>query len=183
VAAAVDHRPDHEAVRRGPLRAISSQLARRRRRPEENDDAGGGDGDSSATDASAEADESSARHRWRTVARTAAWTSAILAVAVVLLVFVFPTRTYLSQRHQLALTAAELRLLDQQNAQLSAQVARLQTDAEIERLAREQYHFVRPGERAFAILPAPPPPTTTPPPRPPAAPSRGLLHRLTSWIP
>ena len=45
------------------------------------------------------------RRRWRTVAHVAAWGSAIVAVAVVLLVFVFPTRTYLSQRHQLALTA------------------------------------------------------------------------------
>ena len=128
-------------------------------------------------------DDESRRRRWRTVARTAAWASAIVAVAVVLLVFVFPTRTYLSQRHQLAGTAAELQLLTRQNAQLSSQVAQLQTDAEIERLAREEYHLVRPGERAFAILPTPTPPTTAAPVRPAAAPSRSILQRLTSWIP
>jgi cell division protein FtsB len=140
-----------------------------------------GDEKDAATAGEAEAIE---HHRpWRTVARVAAWGAAIVAVAVVLLVFVFPTRTYLSQRHQLALTADELHLLDQQNAQLSAQVARLQTDAEIERIAREQYHLVRPGERAFGILPPSTPPTTAAPVRPAPAPSRDILHRLTDWIP
>jgi cell division protein FtsB len=136
-----------------------------------------------AAAAGADGDDPERRHRWRTVARTAAWTTAILAVAVVLLVFVFPTRTYLSQRRQLTSAANQLQLLDQQNAQLTAQVARLQTDSEIERLAREQYHLVRPGERAFAILPAPAPPTPATPAPPVRKSSGGWVHRLTSWIP
>jgi len=123
------------------------------------------------------------RRRWRTIAQVAAWTTAVVAVAVVLLVFVFPTRTYLNQRHQLTQATDQLRLLDQQNAQLSAQVARLQTDSEIARIAREQYHLVRPGESAFAILPAPTPATL--PPLTNAAPktSKSVLKRLTGWIP
>jgi cell division protein FtsB len=136
-----------------------------------------------ATATAADADDPERRHPWRTVARTAAWTTAILAVAVVLLVFVFPTRTYLSQRRQLTSAANQLQVLDQQNAQLTAQVARLQTDGEIERLAREQYHLVRPGERAFAILPAPAPPTPATPAPPVRKSSGGWVHRLTSWIP
>jgi cell division protein FtsB len=147
------------------------------------DDAAGDATAAAPVDGGDDADGGAPRRRWRTVARTAAWASAVVAVAVVLLVFVFPTRTYLSQRRQLASTASELRLLTQQNTQLSSQVARLQTDTEIERLAREEYHLVRPGERAFAILPAPTPPTKAPPSRAAAAPARGIIHRLTSWIP
>jgi cell division protein FtsB len=123
------------------------------------------------------------RSRWRTVARVAAWVTAIAAVAVVLLVFVFPTRTYLAQRRQLADAANQLHLLDTQNAALATQVARLQTDAEIERIAREQYHLVRPGESAIAILPAPSPPAPATPAPPHPKPHRGWLQRLTSWIP
>ncbi len=159
--------PSPDQPRRVRLHALRSRW-----RGDENDAATAG-----------EAETIEAHRPWRTVARVAAWGAAIVAVAVVLLVFVFPTRTYLSQRHQLALTADELHLLDQQNAQLSAQVARLQTDAEIERIAREQYHLVRPGERAFGILPPSTPPTTAAPARPAPAPSRDILHRLTDWIP
>ena len=83
----------------------------------------------------------------------------------------------------MAVTANDLHILDQQNAQLAAEAAKLQTNAEIERLARSQYHLVRPGEQAFAILP---PPSTG---RSPAttAPSGhgggGLWHRVRSWLP
>lgn len=99
---------------------------------------------------------------------------------IVLAVFVFPTRTYLDQRRQLDQTARELRVLDAQNAALSAEAQKLQTDAEIERTAREQYHLVRPGEQAFAILPPPAAPNA------PAAAkahhrSGGWWHALTGW--
>ena len=81
----------------------------------------------------------------------------VATVAVVGLLFlaVFPTRTYLSQRQDLRHTERRLAVLSSQNQELSGRVARLNTDAEIERLAREQYNLVRPGEEAFAILPPP----------------------------
>ena len=41
-------------------------------------------------------------------------------------------------------------LLAEQNAALDARVKELHTDAEIERLAREQYNLVKPGEEAYA---------------------------------
>ena len=124
------------------------------------------------------------RSRWPTVARIGAWAVAVVTVAVVMFVFVFPTRTYLDQRHQLHLAAERLRILDQQNAALSARADTLRSDAEIERLARERYHLVRPGEQAFGILPAPDPAPTTPAP-PPASRGAGgaLWHRLTTWLP
>ncbi|GAC1316015.1 MAG: hypothetical protein NVSMB16_12970 [Acidimicrobiales bacterium] len=104
------------------------------------------------------------------------------AIAAVLLVFVFPTRTYLDQRRQLALASQRLQTLHTQNAELDGRVAKLQSSAEIERIARERYHLVRPGEQAFAILPAPRPAVI-----PPAPPVRrghraGIWERMTSWL-
>ena len=71
---------------------------------------------------------------------------------------VFPTRTYLAQRRDRAAAEAQLQLLSRQNRSLEQRARLLHTDAEIERLAREQYNLVRPGEEAYAILPAPAPP-------------------------
>jgi cell division protein FtsB len=68
---------------------------------------------------------------------------------------VFPTRTYLHQRDAIAAEEDKVAVLSTENQKLAAKVERLHTDAEIERLAREQYNLVRPGEEAYAILPGP----------------------------
>jgi cell division protein FtsB len=92
-------------------------------------------------------------------------TGVLLAV---LLTFVFPTRTFLAQRTSIANARQQLQVLDQQNAELGDRAAKLGSDAEIERIAREQYNLVRPGEEAYAVLPPPgateaPTATTVPP--------------------
>ncbi len=91
--------------------------------------------------------------------RKASRRAAVLVGLVVLVGFlfvgVFPTRTYLAQRRDLADTERRVEVLASQNRELAERVARLNTDAEIERLAREQYNLVRPGEEAYALLPAP----------------------------
>ena len=79
-------------------------------------------------------------------------TGVLLAV---LLTFVFPTRTFLAQRASIAGARQQLQVLDQQNAELGERAAKLRDDAEIERIAREQYNLVRPGEEAYAVLPPP----------------------------
>jgi cell division protein FtsB len=83
----------------------------------------------------------------------------MVSVVVVGLLFlaVFPTRTYVGQRRDLEHTARRVEVLEAENKRLAARVAKLNTDEEIERLAREQYSLVRPGEEAYAILPAPKP--------------------------
>ena len=82
-------------------------------------------------------------------------TAALVALVGFLFVAVFPTRTWLAQRDAIAAEEERLQVLTDQNRRLAARVQELQTDAEVERLAREQYNLVRPGEEAYAILPAP----------------------------
>ncbi len=81
---------------------------------------------------------------------------AALALIAILFLFVFPTRSYLAQRHQISAAQTDLDVLRAQNAKLERQAARLNTDAEVERIARHEYHYVKPGERAFAVVGTPP---------------------------
>ena len=78
-----------------------------------------------------------------------------VVIVALLFLFVFPTRTWFHQRDEITAAEKRLQVLDEQNQKLSARVNELQTDAEVERIAREQYQLVRPGEEAYAILPAP----------------------------
>jgi cell division protein FtsB len=93
---------------------------------------------------------------------------ALLAVLCVglLFAFVYPTRTFLEQRDQMNRAKEQLSVLEDQNTKLTQQSKKLQSDTEIERLARERYGLVKPGERAFVIVPTPTTTTTTPPPPP-----------------
>jgi hypothetical protein len=79
--------------------------------------------------------------------------AAVIVALVFLGTFVFPTRSFLSQRAEIADAKEQLSVLDQQNKALADQAAKLRDDAEIERLAREQYNLVKPGEEAYALLP------------------------------
>ncbi len=90
---------------------------------------------------------------------------AALVLIGFLFVAVFPIRTYFAQRSALNATEKRLQVLTEQNRKLSSLAAELRSDAEIERLAREHYNLVRPGEEAYAILPPPPPAETDKPPR------------------
>ena len=70
-----------------------------------------------------------------------------------LMVGVVPVRQYLEQQRRLDAARQRIELLDEENQRLAARADELRTDEEIERLAREQYSLVRPGEEAFALLP------------------------------
>jgi cell division protein FtsB len=89
----------------------------------------------------------------------------LLATALllaVLVVGVFPTRSYLSQRRAIAIADRELADLTRTNDTLQAQADRLQTDQEIEKQAREQYGLVKAGEEAYHVLPPPQDPPKVP---------------------
>ena len=81
-----------------------------------------------------------------------------VALVAVLFLAVFPARTYLDQHRQRQQVAAELKATEAKNKALEQRVQSLNTDSEVERLAREQYNLVRPGEEAYAILPTRQPP-------------------------
>jgi cell division protein FtsB len=84
-----------------------------------------------------------------------------LTLVAILFVFVFPTRSYLAQRRQVSTAQHNVDLLRQQNDQLQEQALRLQQPAEQEQMAREQFHYVFPGEQVYEIVPGDSTPAAT----------------------
>ena len=66
-----------------------------------------------------------------------------------------PYQQILESQRQVEAARAELTALEEENNRLEADVSALQTDAEIEKLAREKLGYVRPGERAYVVLDPP----------------------------
>lgn len=87
---------------------------------------------------------------------------ASLAIVAALFLFVFPTRSFWAQRQQIGAARHDLMVLREQNARLAKEAARLDTDAEVQRIAREDYNMVLPGERSFVVVPTPTTTTTAP---------------------
>jgi cell division protein FtsB len=77
---------------------------------------------------------------------------ALLFSAVVLLAW-FPASSLLNQRSDLADTSGQLSALHKQDAALAQEKKNLSDAGEIGRIAREQYQFVDPGQRAYEVLP------------------------------
>jgi cell division protein FtsB len=100
---------------------------------------------------------------FRTRAALVRATVASLVLVGILFAFVFPTRTWLQQRSKAAAAQSELSLLRDQTAKLERQAKKLRSDQEVERVAREKFNLVMPGEQAWAVVPAPTPTTTTTP--------------------
>ena len=113
------------------------------------------------------------RHRRRVLVRVLIGAMAVVAL---LFVFVFPARTLLAQRQQTEKQKKTLELLHEQSRKLAEESKRLQNNAEVERMAREQYGFVYPGEKPYVVVPpsttSPPAPTTSAPSTTSPAPKR-----------
>ena len=90
--------------------------------------------------------------------------ASLLAVLGVLVLGSFPARAYLDQLDQREDLERRTAALDVANAELADTAAYLGTDEAVERLARQRYQLVRPGEEAYAILPTgePVPPASAP---------------------
>ena len=102
---------------------------------------------------------------------------------------VYPTRTYLAQQRDLRAAHHRLELFKQQNGRLEAEAKRLESDEEIERIARARFNLVKPGEEAYAIVPVPPNPgapgasAAPPAPAPPrAADPNAVLDWMVSTL-
>lgn len=98
----------------------------------------------------------------RTLVRLAGPLAIVVVTCGVLFLGVFPTRTYLDQRDAIATAEAQLSELEATNAELQRQVETLQSDDEIERIAREEYGLARPGEEVYRVLPPPEDPVPVP---------------------
>ncbi|MCU0269639.1 MAG: septum formation initiator family protein [Acidimicrobiales bacterium] len=107
-------------------------------------------------------DAGEARNVGRLVRRLGAPLLAGVAVALVIVGGLFPTRTYLAKRQEVAEAEARLAGLEADNASLQARVEALDSDTEIERLAREDYGLVKPGEEVYRVVPPPQDPVEIP---------------------
>ena len=75
------------------------------------------------------------------------------AAAAVVLVTSFPLTVLLGQHRQLSAAASQLSALKHQNGQLAEQRQQLNSNAEVKRLARQNYQLVEPGRALYVILP------------------------------
>lgn len=82
------------------------------------------------------------------------WVLAVVLLGALALTVsgILPFRQLLSQQHQIERSQEQLTALSDENDALAEDIAMLGTDAEIERLAREQYGLVRPGEVAYVVV-------------------------------
>ena len=76
---------------------------------------------------------------------------ALLAL-VVTAAGIFPFRQIIADRRTVSLAQEKLLALRAENSHLEAEVTALGTDAEVERLAREQFGLVRPGETVYVVV-------------------------------
>lgn len=89
----------------------------------------------------------------RPVARITARIGLGVIVLAIFVFGVFPTGRYVDQREQLDRANTELSDLLAENAELRSRIGRLESDAEIERVARSEYDMVMPEEEVYAVLP------------------------------
>ena len=80
---------------------------------------------------------------------------AVLVMCGAMYLFLFPARTYLDQKKDIAGQEQTIAVLKAENAKLEAQSAALQNDSTIERIARAEYGLVGAGQQAFMVLPSP----------------------------
>lgn len=94
-------------------------------------------------------------HRW-------GWVLAVILLSALALTVsgVFPFRQLVEQRRSVELTRQQLEALEDENRQLEDEITALNTDEEIERVARDEYGLVRPGETGFVVVSPPGEPAT-----------------------
>ncbi|MEA2023064.1 MAG: septum formation initiator family protein [Actinomycetota bacterium] len=82
------------------------------------------------------------------------WVLAVVLLGALALTVsgIFPFRQLVSQQRQIEHTQEQLAALESENQVLVEDIEMLSTDAEIERIAREQYGLVRPGEVGYVVV-------------------------------
>ena len=77
-----------------------------------------------------------------------------LVVSLAIVGAELPVGQLLHVRSAITTASGQLSKLDQENAALSQQVSALNQASTIERLAHAQFNLVKPGQRAYVILPS-----------------------------
>ncbi len=76
----------------------------------------------------------------------------VLLLVALSFVGVLPVRTYISQRNELRSKQARVEMLSVRNDELNGRIQRLRTDAEVVRMARDQFGMVPKGD-TLTVLP------------------------------
>ena len=94
------------------------------------------------------------------------WVITLLLLVAVALVFsnVFPFRQILAQEELVDQKQQTLAVLKEENARLSQAADYLQTDQGVEKIARQDFGYVRPGEVAYVVVAPPDQEEFVPPP-------------------
>jgi len=79
----------------------------------------------------------------------------ILLVGAAFLTQVVPYRQIIESKQNVESAREELASLEAENSQLELDIEALNTDSEVEKLAREKLGYVRPGEKAFVVVDPP----------------------------
>jgi cell division protein FtsB len=86
----------------------------------------------------------------------------VIAAALIASLFVLPVKSWMQQRDDLATKQNELAVLKNANAQLAADVSRLNTPEGIKEAARQEVGMVGFGEQRISVLTTPSAPLTLP---------------------
>lgn len=81
---------------------------------------------------------------------------------VVVVITALPTRQWYDNRQAIAAAESQLAEIRAANEQAAATAESLRSGAELERLAREQYGYAKPGEEVYHVLPSPQDPVRVP---------------------
>jgi cell division protein FtsL len=107
----------------------------------------------------------------------------LLTALAITLAGIFPFRQMIAQQRQVDQTQAHLDTLVEENRALEDKVAALNSPAEIERIAREQFGLVRPGETSYVVdTPTEAVPPSLAPPAEEVVDERSLLQRFWDFL-
>jgi len=88
---------------------------------------------------------------------------ALIPLTIILLAMTaLPTRQLYDNRQSIASAESQLAQIRGANDGAAASAESLRSGAELERLAREQYGYAKPGEEVYHVLPAPKDPVRVP---------------------
>ena len=103
---------------------------------------------------------------------------------VVAAVDVFPVRQLIARNREAEVVRARLTEIQKENTQLEREIQALHSPAEIERIARADFGFVRPGETSYVVILADEQPLEEPtePEQEPAPDSGGFWEALWDYL-